>query len=132
MNLDLEKLRPSSKKSLVQPPGQTERPTTIKIGMHLPEGVPYGHFFENSNFSPQKLRFSRIRTLKNYGYPTKSLVQRPGQSQRPTTIKIGMHLPEGVAYGRFLGNLKIRIFSPKNCVFCAFGLRKNTAIQQKS
>ena len=33
--------------TLVQHPGQTIGPRAIKIGMHLPSGAPYGHFFEN-------------------------------------------------------------------------------------
>ena len=71
-------------------PGQTQRHTTIKIDMHLPEGLPYGHFFENfenSKFFPKKLRCLRILTLKNYDNLTKKLVQHPGQTVRPTIIK---------------------------------------------
>ena len=47
--------------TLVQHPGQTIRPRTIKIGMNLPDGTAYGCFFENSrkfNHFSQKSRLS--------------------------------------------------------------------------
>ena len=62
--------------------------------------------------------------LKKFGYVAKSLVQPPGQTERPTTIKISMHLPERVPYGHFFENLEIRIFSHKNGVFAHSDLEK--------
>ena len=59
--LGLRKFLPTRAQTLVQHPGQTIGPRPIKIGMHLPEGTSYGHFFENSkksNYFSQKSRFS--------------------------------------------------------------------------
>ena len=79
--------------------------------MHIPEGIPYGHFLENlelSNPPPRKIAFffANLDLEKLRPPGKKSLVQPPGQTVRPTTIKIGMHLPKGVPYGRFSGNFK--------------------------
>ena len=78
--------------------------------MHIPEGIPCGHFLENlqlSTLPPGKLRFFANLDLEKLRPPgKKSLVQPPGQTVRPTTIKIGMHLPKGVPYGQFFGNFK--------------------------
>ena len=63
--------------------------------------------------------------------PWQTLVQPPGQTMGPRWMKFGMHLPNGLPYGRFSGNFKIRIFSPKICVFRDLGLRKISAIWQK-
>ena len=83
-------------------------------------------------FSPRKLRFFANSELENYGYPTKSLVQRPGQTQRPTTIKIGMHLPEVLSHGHTFENIEnSNFFLPKIAVFCEFGHRKITVTQHK-
>ena len=45
--LGLRKFFPTRGQTLVQHPGQTIGPRTMKIGMYLPEGTPYGRFFEN-------------------------------------------------------------------------------------
>ena len=134
-NSDLEKYGYPAK-SLVQRPGQTQRPTTIIIGMHFSEGLFHGLIFENlenSNLFPRKLRFFlRIRTWKNYGYPTQSLLQRPRQTQWPATIKIGMHLPEGLPYGNIFEKfVNSNFYPPKIAVFCELELRKITATHQK-
>ena len=78
--------------------------------MQLPEGFTYGNIFKifhNLNFSSRKLRFFANSDLEKLGYPTKSLVQRPGQTQGPTTIKIGMHLPEGLSYGHIFERMSM-------------------------
>ena len=120
---------------MVQRPRQFRRYTTIKIGMQLPEGFTYGNIFKifhNLNFSSRKLRFFANSDLEKLGYPTKSLVQRPGQTQRPTTIKIGMHLPEGLSYGHIFEHFEnSNFFSRKLRFFCDFGHRIITGTQQK-
>ena len=74
----------------------------------------------------------RIRTWKNYGYPTQSLLQRPPQTQWPATIKIGKHLPEGLPYGNIFEKfVNSNFYPPKIAVFCELELRKITATHQK-
>ena len=59
-------------------------------------------------------------------------MRRPGQTQQPTTIKIVMHIPEGIPYGHFLENLELsNPPSRKIALFCEFGLTKITANRQK-
>ena len=121
-------------KSLFQRPGQTQRPTTIKIGRHLPEGFPHGNIFENfENFNfPPKITVFREFGLRKITVTQQKVRQRPRQIRRPTTIKIGMHLPEGLSHGHTFENIEnSNFFLPKIAVFCEFGLRKITVTQQK-
>ena len=58
--LGLRKITATRLQTLVQHPGQTIGPATIKIGMHLPKDSPYGHFFKKNykfNFFSQKIEF---------------------------------------------------------------------------
>ena len=78
-DLDLEKLRPPSKKSLVQHPGRTVPPATVKIGMHPPEGVPYGYFFGNLKikFFPPKIAFFADLYLEKLRLPNTKFCTSP-------------------------------------------------------
>ena len=85
----------------------------MKFGNRLPIATPYGRFFENfknSNFFPQKMRFRELGLRKITATRLQTLVHHPGQTIRPTTIKFGMHLPEGTLYGRFFENFRNSIF----------------------
>ena len=116
----LRKISATRRKTLVQHPGQTIRPTTIKIGMHLPDAIPYGGFFENfknSNFFSWKLRFCEFGLRKNTASIQHTLVQPTDQTNRPRWMKFGMRIPKGIPYGGFLENFKNLSFFPQKLRF---------------
>ena len=83
-------------------------------------------------FTPQNYSFSQIWTLIFFQTREQYLVQHPGQTIRPTTIKFGMHLPKGNPYGRFLEFFRNSIFFPKKMSFRELGLRKITATRRQT
>ena len=92
----------------------------MKFGIRLPKGIPYGGMFEifkNSIFSP-KIAYFVNWDLEKIRLPDETLVQHLGQTARPTTIKIGVHLREGTPYGGFFENFinsNIRYRSKFDC-----------------
>ena len=102
----------------------------MKFGIRLPKGIPYGGLFEifkNSIFFPENCVFRELGLRKNTATRRNTLVQHLGQTARPITIKIGVHLREGTPYGGFFPKiLEIQIAFPQNSRFRMLGLGKNT------
>ena len=105
----------------MQQPGQTQQPTTIKIVMHIPEGIPCGHFLENlqlSTLPPRKIAFfCEFGLRKNYGHPAKKVWYNP--QAKPYGLqrsKVACTYLKGFPMDDFPEILKIN-FSPKNAFF---------------
>ena len=76
----------------------------MKFGIRLPKGILYGGLFKiskNSNFFPENCVFRELGLRKNTATRRNSLVKHLGQTARPTTIKIGVHLCESTLWRFF-------------------------------
>ena len=87
--------------------------------------------FEKLRLPCDKLWYNSQTNLKDLRVNTatrrNTLVQHLGQTARPITIKIGVHLREGTPYGGFLPKiLEIQIAFSQNLRFRMLGLGKNT------
>ena len=102
----------------------------MKFGIRLPQGIPYGGLFEifkNSIFFPENCVFRELGLRKNTATRRNTLVQHLGQTARPTTIKIGVHLREGTPYGGFFENFinsnngyRSKFDCSETCLLCLY------------
>ena len=105
--LKLGKIMHTWRQTLIQHPSQTIAPTTIKLGMHLSYSIPYG------GFSTKNRIFRKLGLWNFFATRRQSLVQHPGQTIRPITMKSGMHLPKRFMEV-FSKILEIQFFFPKS------------------